>query len=108
MANEPEVFNRDGKFKAKLKVRKKAHESLASVTEPKHSIPTTGKRTSKVTLRKPALIDLKANSHEIRIKNTIVTVLKPDDAFLADISSRISLLEKVIIDLDERHDKSED
>ncbi len=101
MAIESEVFNRDGKFKA----TQKAPKSTAPANEPKD---TTGKITSKARLKKPAPIELKADSNEIRIRNTIVTVLQPDHVFLEDISFRISSLKKVIKDLDSRHGKNED
>ncbi|GEM_PF-767943 len=104
MAIESEVFNRDGKFKA----RQKARKLTAPATEPKDTIPTTGKKTSKARLQKPAPIELKADRTKIRIRNTLVTVLKPDHAFLEDISSRISALEKVIKNLDSRYGQNED
>ena len=104
MENESEVFNRGGKFKA----RQRARKSTAPANESKDIVPTTGQRTAKVRLKKPAQIELKADVDKIRIRNTVVTVPKPDHIFLEDISTRVSLLEKVAKELDSRHGKNED
>ncbi len=94
MVNESEVFNRDGTFKARQKNKKQG----TPATDSKDTILSNGRKKPKKYLKKNTAIEVKVESNEIRINNTIVRVLKPNEKLLKDISSRITSLQTMLLE----------